>query len=193
MNLIKKLDYNAPVTLTFALISLFALVLATITNGASNRLLFMTYSDSLTNPLMYVRLFTHVLGHASWSHYMGNMLLILLLGPILEEKYGSLNLLEMIAITALITGIVNNLLFPHVALLGASGIVFMFIILASAVNFKSGSIPITFLLVFILYVGGELVDAIRINDNVSQLTHILGGTCGGLYGIIYSNMKSGRR
>lgn len=190
MNFFKKLNYNAPVTLTFALVSLFALMLSGITNGATNRLLFMTYKDSWTDPLMYVRLFTHVLGHANWSHYMNNMLLILLLGPILEEKYGSKNLLEMIAITAFITGLANNLLFPYTALLGASGIVFMFIILASAVNFKNGTIPITFLLIFIMYVGGELIDAITVRDNVSQLGHILGGTCGGLYGIMYSNMKS---
>lgn len=189
MKLLKRLNYNAPVTLTFALISLFALGLNALTDGASNGLLFMTYRSSWTDPLMYVRLFTHVLGHANWSHYISNMLLILLLGPILEEKYGSANLLEMILITAFITGVVNNLLFPHSALLGASGIAFMFIILASAVNFKNGTIPISFLLVFILYVGGELVDAIRYKDNVSQLGHILGGTCGGLYGMIYSNMK----
>ncbi|MBQ8281438.1 MAG: rhomboid family intramembrane serine protease [Lachnospiraceae bacterium] len=193
MNLVKRLNYNAPVTLTFALISLLALGLAAITNGASNRLLFMTYRDSWTDPLMYLRLFTHVLGHANWSHYIGNMLLILLLGPILEEKYGSMNLLEMIAITAFITGVVNNLLFPYSALLGASGIAFMFIILSSAVNFKNGTIPISFLLVFVLYVGGELVDAIRYNDNVSQLGHILGGTCGGLYGMIYSNMRINKK
>lgn len=193
MNLVKRLNYNAPVTLTFALISLLALGLATITNGASNRLLFMTYRDSWTDPLMYLRLFTHVLGHANWAHYIGNMLLILLLGPILEEKYGSMNLLEMIAITAFITGVVNNLLFPYSALLGASGIAFMFIILSSAVNFKNGTIPISFLLVFILYVGGELVDAIRYNDNVSQLGHILGGTCGGLYGMMYANMRINKK
>lgn len=193
MNLVKRLNYNAPVTLTFALISLLALGLAAITNGASNRLLFMTYRDSWTDPLMYLRLFTHVLGHANWAHYIGNMLLILLLGPILEEKYGSMNLLEMIAITAFITGVVNNLLFPYSALLGASGIAFMFIILSSAVNFKNGTIPISFLLVFVLYVGGELVDAIRYNDNVSQLGHILGGTCGGLYGMIYANTRINKK
>jgi GlpG protein len=189
MKLLKKLNYNAPVTLTFALISLFALLLNFLTNGKSNALLFCTYRDSLKNPLMYVRLFTHVLGHSSWAHYSGNMLLILLLGPILEEKYGSINLLEMIVITAFITGLVNNILFPHTALLGASGIVFMFIILASAVSLKSGTIPISFLLVFVLYVGGELIDAITVTDNVSQLTHIIGGTCGGIYGLIYANEK----
>ncbi len=189
MKFLKKLNYNAPVTLTFALVSLLALFLNTITEGRANSVVFSTYRDSFSNPMMYIRLFTHILGHVSWSHYIGNMLLILLLGPILEEKYGSLNLLEMILITAFITGVVNNLLFPNSALLGASGIVFMFVILSSAVSLKNGTIPITFLLVFILYVGGELVDAITVRDNVSQLTHIIGGTCGGLYGIVYAHEK----
>lgn len=189
MKFFKKLNYNAPVTLTFALISLLALLLNTLTEGRANSVVFSTYRDSFSNPMMYIRLFTHILGHVSWSHYIGNMLLILLLGPILEEKYGSLNLLEMVLITAFITGVVNNLLFPTSALLGASGIVFMFVILSSAVSLKNGTIPITFLLVFILYVGGELVDAITIKDNVSQLTHIIGGTCGGLYGIVYAHEK----
>ncbi len=189
MKFFKKLNYNAPVTLTFALVSLLALLLNTITEGRANSVVFSTYRDSFSNPMMYIRLFTHILGHVSWSHYISNMLLILLLGPILEEKYGSLNLLEMVLITAFITGVVNNLLFPNSALLGASGIVFMFVILSSAVSLKNGTIPITFLLVFILYVGGELVDAITVKDNVSQLTHIVGGTCGGLYGIVYAHEK----
>lgn len=189
MKFFKKLNYNAPATLTFALISLLALLLNTLTEGRANSVIFSTYRDSFSNPMMYIRLFTHILGHVSWSHYISNMLLILLLGPILEEKYGSLNLLEMVLITAFITGVVNNLLFPNTALLGASGIVFMFVILSSAVSLKNGTIPITFLLVFILYVGGELVDAITVKDNVSQLTHIVGGTCGGLYGIVYAHEK----
>ena len=33
------------------------------------------------DPLTYVRFFTHVLGHSGYSHYMGNMLLLLLVGP----------------------------------------------------------------------------------------------------------------
>lgn len=188
LNLLGRFKYNAPVTLTFALISLGALLLNMWTNGKSNHLLFMTYRAKFTDPLMYVRLFTHCLGHADWAHYSGNMMFILILGPILEEKYGSKNLLEMICITAFVTGLVNNIFFPKVALLGASGIVFMFIILASAVSFKAGEIPITLILVFVIYVGAEILDGVKNKDNISQLGHIIGGLCGGLYGMIYANM-----
>ena len=118
----KKISYNSPVVLSFALLSFVVLILNVVTKGKSNMLLFCTYRTSLADPLMYVRLFTHVLGHANIQHYINNMMLLLLIGPMLEEKYGSENLLICIIITALVTGILNNLFFKT-ALLGASGIV----------------------------------------------------------------------
>lgn len=84
-----KITFNSPVVLGFIFISLGVLILGFLTRGTSNELLFMTYHSSLTNPLTYVRLFTHVLGHSGWAHYIGNASYILLLGPALEEKYGS--------------------------------------------------------------------------------------------------------
>ena len=86
---------------------------------------------------------------------MNNFLYILLIGPMIEEKYGSINLLIMILITSGVTGIINSLIGKH-RLLGASGIVFMLIILSSLVNLKSGMIPITLILIFIFYIANEI-------------------------------------
>jgi len=177
------IDYNAPVTLTFALICLIVLGIGYYTNNQSTRMLFMTYNTSLLNPLLYVRLFTYVLGHANWAHFIGNMSYILILGPMIEEKYGSKNLIKMIVITAVIGGILNNILFPNVALCGASGIVFMMIILASATSFEKGQIPLTLILVLVIYLGGEIYDALYASDNISQLAHIAGGVCGAAFGL----------
>ncbi len=181
MKFLKRIHYNAPVTLTFALICLVVLGLNKLTGGWTNLHLFMTYRSRLTDPLMYIRLFGHAIGHASWEHLVGNMLYILMLGPILEEKYGSKLILEMMAITAVLTGIIFNLLFDG-ALLGASGIVFMFIILASVTNAEKGRIPITFILICILYLGNEFINAFH-KDNISQLAHIIGGSLGGFFGL----------
>ena len=52
-----------------------------------------------------MRLFTHVLGHTSFTHYVTNMALILSLGPIVEERYGSWRLLFMFAVTALVSAL----------------------------------------------------------------------------------------
>ncbi len=183
-----KFKFNSPVILGFAILSLIALILGYMTGGVSTRLVFCVYRSSWADPLTYVRMFCHVLGHADISHYVNNMLYILLLGPILEEKYGSLNMLEMILITAFITGLVNTIFFPN-GLLGASGIVFMMIVLASMVSFKQGQIPITMILVVILYLGNEVIAGVFTKDNISQLTHILGGVLGIVYGLAYNGSR----
>ena len=133
----KRIPFNSPVILSFVFVSLCAMIANYLTAGVSNRLLFMTYHSSLANPLTYVRFFTHVIGHVGWSHYIGNMMYILLLGPMLEEKYGSVNIIELIGVTALITALLSYFLFPGIALCGASGVVFAFILMTSFTSFKA--------------------------------------------------------
>ena len=65
----------------------------------------------------------------------------------------------------------------------------MFIILASITNLEKGTIPLTFILVVVLYLGGEIVHSFS-NDDISQLTHILGGIIGSFFGF-YLNKKQG--
>ena len=178
-----RLQYNSPVVLTFALISLVALWLGKLTDGWTTQYLFSVWHSSLADILTYPRMFLHVLGHTDYSHYIANMMMILVVGPSLEEKYGSRNLLNAIVITALVSGIIHWAFFPGTALLGASGIVFMMIVMASLAGMRDGCIPITLILVLILYLGGEVVDGIMLSDNVSQLTHIVGGICGAFLGL----------
>lgn len=146
---------------------------------------FVTYPTfRFTNPMDYFRLFSHILGHQDINHLLGNFTFILLLGPILEEKYGSQYLLQMILITAFITAVLNIILF-NTGLLGASGIVFLFILLASFTTFKLGELPLTFVLVFLLFIGQEVFKSFQ-NDNVSQFAHILGGVSGSAFGFVFN-------
>ncbi len=177
-----KITFNSPVVLGFIFISLAVLVLGTLTMGKSNELLFMTYHSSLMNPLTYVRFFSHVLGHSGWAHYIGNASYILLLGPMLEEKYGSKRILQVILITAVVTGLVNYVLFWNVALCGASGVVFAFILLTSFTSFKNGEIPLTFILVAIVFIGQQVYEGLFLQDDISNLSHILGGVVGAVVG-----------
>ena len=173
-----KVQYNAPVVLTFALVSTIVLIVGSVVPG--NFMTFFTVPGRLGGVADVPRLFTHVIGHSGVMHLYGNMLLILLLGPILEEKYGSKRLLVMIAATALITGVLNVVLFDS-GLLGASGVVFMMILLSSITNVRDGMIPLTFILVVGLWIGQEVWDALG-NDSVSQFAHIAGGACGAGFG-----------
>ena len=174
MEIIKHLGYNSVVILTFFFISLVALILNYLTHGKTNKLLFSSYRSGIFNPLTYVRLVTHIFGHADFNHFMNNFLYILLIGPMIEEKYGYKNLIIMMLITAVITGLLNNIFSKNKIILGASGIVFMMIVLSSFVNIQTGKIPITLILICIFYVVNEIIQGIFKKDNVSHLGHLIG-------------------
>ena len=187
-----RLSFNSPVILGFTLACFIVLILDKVTGSASTRAFFSVYRSSLASPFTYIRFFGHVLGHASWDHFLNNMLLLLVIGPPMEEKYGSGPLLKGILLTALISGVLQCVLFPHTALLGASGIVFMLIMLASLSGF-SGGIPVTMLLVVALYLGQQVYDIIFAHDNVANFMHIVGGVCGTAFGYVYAMLPRKRR
>ena len=170
--------------MTFVIISFGVMVANYLTAGLSNKLLFMTYHSSLASPLTYVRMFTHVLGHSGWSHYIGNMMYMLLLGPMLEEKYGSRSIIEVILVTGLVTGLVTWFLFPNIALCGASGVVFAFIMMTSFTSFKEGEVPLTVILVAIIFIGQQIYEGIFVQDDISNMAHILGGIVGAIAGYV---------
>lgn len=181
-----KIHYNSPVILSFTLIAAAVQSVSSIAGNWFSQTFFATSPGfSYFDPLTYLRLFTHVIGHAGWEHLVGNFSLILLIGPLLEEKYGSKLMLWMIIATALGTALLNNFLFST-GLYGASGIVFMLILLSSFANIKSGHIPLTFIIVVILYLGKEVMNSMR-PDQISQSAHIIGGICGGVFGFLTQN------
>jgi membrane associated rhomboid family serine protease len=179
-----RISYNAPVVLTFALAAVA--VFAIGSQVPSFRMWFVAWPE-FHDTRSYVGLVSHILGHASWQHLLGNFMLILLIGPILEERFGSLQLLIMILITALVTGIINVTISSD-ALLGASGIVFMMILLASTANIREGEIPLTFIAVAVIYLGGEIVAAFK-DDQVSQMAHLIGGATGAVFGFMSARRK----
>ena len=178
-----RLKYNSPIILTFALLSTIVLLLTKyIWPDLTSAWFTAPAQFDFGNILSYPRMFSHVIGHADVNHLLGNFTFILLLGPIIEEKYGSGRLFGMILLTALITGLGNAFLFKT-GLLGASGIVFMLIIISSFTNIKDKELPITFLLIAAIFLGKEVVQAFQ-DNNISEFAHIIGGLCGGLYGVV---------
>lgn len=181
-----RLTYNAPFTLTFAFLAAFELLFNKLTGGQITREYFTLHPIFVFNdPLSYFRLFSHVIGHADLAHFTSNFTLILLIGPILEEKYGTQTLLLMSLVTAFFTALLTLVLFPSY-LLGASGIVFMMIILGSFANVKKGDIPLTFFLVVLVFMGQEIFNAFQ-DNRISELAHIVGGISGSIFGFIKNN------
>lgn len=178
-----RVSYNAPVTLSFALASALILVADQLLGGSLTAGFFSVGATMDVGSFVdYLRLVTHIFGHSGWDHLLSNFAFILLLGPILEEKYGSGTLVLMIFTTALVTGLLNVLLLPT-GLLGASGVVFMMILLSSFANFRQGQIPLTFILVVVLFLAREVIAMFR-EDSISQFAHIIGGVTGSLFGFL---------
>lgn len=177
-----RFHYNAPVILTFSLVCVVLFTANSVTNGLLTPYISLGGQFDFGSWVDYLTLLTHCVGHASVDHLLGNLTLLLLIGPVLEEKYGWRKLLFMILATAFITGVLNLLIF-HEGLWGASGIVFMLVMLISFVNVQAGKIPITFILILVLFVGRELYNSFNA-DNVSQFAHIVGGIIGSLFGFV---------
>lgn len=172
-----KISYNSPVVLSFVIVCGIVLLVNTLTAGAANKIL------ALRQPFSY-QLLTYIFAHADMAHLTGNMTLMLLVGPVVEEKYGSKRLLLMIFTTAVITGLLSALIF-HTGLIGASGIVFMMIVLSAFTNIKAGKIPLTLILVVVCYLGNEVISGLFSQDDVSQFGHIAGGVLGLVWGAIF--------
>ncbi|MCI8528533.1 MAG: rhomboid family intramembrane serine protease [Lachnospiraceae bacterium] len=187
-----KVSFNSPVILTFTIICAITLLLDFITKGYTNTHFFSVYRSQWTNPLTYVRLFGHIVGHGGMEHFVGNIMLILVVGPMLEEKYGSSNILFVILSTALATGIAHLVFVPGYALLGASGVVFAFIMLSSFTCIKEKEIPLTFILVALLYIGEQVYEGLFVVSNISNLSHILGGLVGAGLGFVMHKNKMNR-
>ena len=192
-----RITYNAPITLTFALLSVIILFLDTnLLNHHFIRALFVapgcqgsSFAFDPNVPLNYFRLFSYILGHSDWNHLLSNLSFILLLGPILEERYGSAVLLVMILVTALVTSAINACLIPA-GLMGASGIVFMMILLASFSTMSKHEIPLSFFLILFFYIGRELFSS-NINklNHIATFAHIAGGICGSMFGFLAASKK----
>ncbi len=196
------IEYNAPVTLTFSLLCVAVLLLHQYVVHAT-LLIFVAPGSQMgqfpfnyKDPLHYIRLFTHVLGHRDWSHLVGNLSLLLLLGPILEERFGSKMLLVMVISTAFVTGVINACFIPQ-GLMGASGVVFMMILCSSYSTIDRSRIPLTFILVCLIYLGKEFLSLGYSNTTgISNLAHLVGGLCGSIFGYLAvpaGKKKGGRK
>lgn len=181
-----KITFNSPVILTFSIIC--AVVYLFTSNGIAENLFVLTPEWNFGSFSWYFKLIAHSMGHANMEHIMGNLAFILLLGPIVEEKYGAKNLIVMILTTAIVTGLIQ-IIISNSPLLGASGIVFMLILLVSLTNFKNKEIPITFILIVIIYIGKEVMGTFE-EDNISHSSHIIGGIIGAVFGFALAGKKA---
>lgn len=179
----KYLNYfhvNSKVILFYFFISFLLLILNNLTNKKINKC-FSSGRNNVFNIMTYVSMVTHIFCHSNYNHFKNNFLYILLIGPMIEEKYGSIKLIKMIIITSIITSLIN-IIISKKKIMGASGIVYMLILLSSLVNIETGKIPITLIFIFFFYIVTEIKDGLFKRDNISHLSHIIGAITGFIFG-----------
>lgn len=182
-----RLSFNVPVTLCFIALCFIATLLGVVSGGSLSTMFFTAYRLQVLNPLSWLRCVTSTMGHAGWEHFFNNMLYIILLGPILEEKYGSKVMILSIVLSGLATTLAITILAPNTGVIGASGVVFAWILMSSFTSFREGTIPVTFVLVFVFYIGQEVLNGVVARDNISQMGHIVGGLVGSSIGFLKNN------
>lgn len=180
-----KVTFNAPFTLVFTISTVIVFIL--FQHAPDPPMPFVLPGEfMIKEPVWYASLVGYTLGHANLEHLLGNFSIILMLGPILEEAYGTKKLFLMVTITGISTAIFH-ILFWDYGLMGASGIVFMFIVLSSLINIKGRELPLTFILVVVLFLGKEIYNSFG-DDAVSQFAHIAGGVTGVLFGYFHKKL-----
>lgn len=193
-----KVAYDAPVTLTFVIICVLLLLLNNfvIKNGALERLLASPTSQAgalpfvVQEPLSYLRLLLYIFGSGATVEYITNLLIILMLGPAMEERYGSVIIGIMIFVSALFSGVLNAS-FCNESLVGAVPVVCMMTFLTAFVSFSNKTVPMTFLATIVAF--GYLA----INSGLGAVRFIIcvaGGLCGSLLAFLTSpKMKAEKK
>ena len=63
------------------------------------------------------------------------------------------------------------------------------ILLSSITTTREHTIPLSFLLVAVIYIGQQVYQGVFADDNISQMAHIAGGAVGSVLGFIMNKYK----
>ena len=67
--------------------------------------------------------------------------------------------------------------------------VFAFIVLTSFTGFGDGEIPLSFILIAVIFIGQQVYEGAFVRDDISQLSHIIGGIVGAVIGYLWNKKR----
>mmetsp|Transcript_8770 Transcript_8770/g.18093 ORF Transcript_8770/g.18093 Transcript_8770/m.18093 type:complete len:211 (+) Transcript_8770:24-656(+) len=190
-----QLTFSAPVLLTLCLLSGALLFSAKFSHEAMSLLPLSYYRwDRLT--ANHLRLLSWPLAHTGFPHFFHNYKMILLLGAPVEGHFGSRIMAWLCFLTSVVCALFHWCMTTNKALMGASGILYMLIGLhtvsgAGGVEIvgKGVKVPVTFVLVCVMFLAEEVWLVGTRDDQVSHLTHVVGGVVGVVWGYRWNNKK----
>ena len=192
-SMVENIEIDAPLTSVFCFICLCVQLLSSI---LGREFVFRYFAVPtwaqfpLNSPLSYFRVVSQTMGHSSWEHLSGNVTHLLLVAPACEREFGMYNMMRIIAWTAVASSLTHMILGPSNSVqLGASGVVFMLILLNSLVEVRLGSIPLTFLIQVSLWCYKEIALQLFSSDGVSHMAHLTGAVVGTVAGYYLHEQK----
>lgn len=192
----KKFKFNfvfdSPVTISFSLLSVLLFVLNCLAFKGTLDVKILTSPTTSAGPIpfmatqisSYLRLFLYAFGSQNFVGLLSNLLFLLMLGPVMEERYGSLVIGIMMAVSVLFSGVLNTC-FCETSLQGCMPIIFMMIFLNSFMSFSKKKIPVSFLVIFVFYIAREVFGK-TFSEIVGLIICITGGLCGSLFAFLTS-------
>ena len=175
------ITFKSPITLAIVAGSL----VATLVPGTSAYLALQPAGlSSWLNPLFYAGIFGHIFVHSGLAHWANNMALILLLAPALERCFGSVRFIGAMGALIFLIGVTESLvlIFTQHTVIGASDLVFALILMTTFAQSRRGEIPITSILVAILWGVHELGGLIT-KDAIANSAHLAGAAWGFVWGL----------
>lgn len=196
-----KFIFDSPVVLVFSVVSAVIFISDLILKlNLSEKIFECPGAKSVPafdfkSALSYVKLVIYPFGGENSTSFFLNIGFILLLGPVLEERYGSIMLALMIFITSLVGGVLTACVSTF-GIYGCGGIVFMMIILSVLSVFIKKQLPVSWIFIFTLYLAFSLFSRKKISgfmpfmqNNVPVFIQLASGICGSLFGFFVCPKK----
>ena len=196
-----KFIFDSPVVLVFSVVSAVIFISDLILKlNLSEKIFECPGAKSVPafdfkSALSYVKLVIYPFGGENSTSFFLNIGFILLLGPVLEERYGSIMLALMIFITSLVGGVLTACV-SMFGISGCGGIVFMMIILSVLSVFIKKQLPVSWIFIFTLYLAFSLFSGKKISgfmpfmqNNVPVFIQLASGICGSLFGFFVCPKK----
>lgn len=154
--------YDSPVALSFAIITILLFVMnALVTKGRIDVFFYAptnsggAFPFNLKDVASYLRLVLYQFGYFDLSFLFADLIIILLLGQILEERYGSVIMGLMMFFSTLFSGVLNAC-FGKEKLCGAASIVIMMVFLNALTSISKKKVSVLSVATIVLVICREI-------------------------------------
>lgn len=185
-----KFSYDSPVSLSFAIITVLIFVLNSFVLKGKLTPFFTAptaaggaFPFKFNEIASYLRLVFFQFGYNDLSLLFADLIIILLLGQILEERYGSLIVGLMMFFSSLFSGVLNACFYNN-SLFGAGSIVMMMIFLNALTSISKKKVSILSLVTIALLICREVFS--KSNGLIGFLIVLAGGVCGSMFAFLAS-------